>query len=60
MSDLIGAAAAAEILNTSTRTVHRLTVLGDLPPAQKMPGGTGAYLYRRSVVERLATKRAAA
>ena len=60
MSDLIGAAAAAEILKTSTRTVHRLTIEGELNPVQKMPGETGAYLYERGIVIDLADRRAAA
>jgi len=60
MSDLIGAAAAAEILKTSTRNVQHLTKTGMLDPVQKMPGATGAYLYERAVVIDLATQRAAA
>ena len=60
MSDLIGAAAAAEILKTSTRNVQHLTKTGTLNAAQKMPGDTGAYLYDRAVVIDLATQRAAA
>jgi len=60
MDDLIGAADAAEILKTSTRTVHRLTLEGQLNPVMKMPGETGAYLYERAVVIDLADRRAAA
>jgi len=60
MDDLIGAADAAEILKTSIRTVHRLTLEGELHSAMKMPGPTGAYLYERANVIRLADRRAAA
>ena len=60
MSDMIGAAAAAEILKTSKRNVQHLTKTGRLNPVQKLPGKTGAYLYERANVINLATQRAAA
>lgn len=58
MADLIGTQEAAEILGTSPRTVKRFAADGTLPHKQKMPGDTGAYLFARREVERLAAKRA--
>lgn len=49
---------AAGVLNTSVATVKRLAVAGTLPPAMKLPGKTGAYLFAKRDVERLAAKRA--
>ena len=58
MSDLIGAAAAAEILKTSKRNVQHLTKTGRLNPVQKLPGKTGAYLFSRSAIEHIARRAA--
>ena len=49
---LIGATEAAEILGVSRATVSRWVTEEKLQPAQKMPGETGAYLFRRAEVER--------
>lgn len=57
--DLIGTADAAKILGVSERTAKRLASSGRLPAAVKMPGETGAYLFRRSDVERMRDMRAA-
>lgn len=58
---LIGTAEAARILGgVSHRTVHRLVESGDLTPAMTAPGGpSGAFLFNRADVERLAKVRAA-
>ena len=58
-TDLIGTAEAAEILSVGQRTVKRLAQKGKLPHAMKMPGATGAYLFHRSDVEKLAEEAAA-
>lgn len=57
MTDLIGTVEAAEILGTSPRSVKRFAAEGTLRHQQKMPGITGAYLFARRDVERLAAKR---
>lgn len=53
-SNLIGTAEAAELLNCHPRTVKRWAQNGKLRHAVKMPGDTGAYLFRANDVERLA------
>lgn len=58
-SDLIGTAEAADILGWSRAKVKRAAQSGDLPHAVKMPGGTGAYLFHRSVVVLLSKRPAA-
>lgn len=59
--NLIGTAEAAKILGKSHRTVHRLVESGALSPAMTAPGGfKGAFLFRRSDIEAVATNRAAA
>lgn len=45
--DLVSTAEAARLLNCHVRTIHRLVVSGELAPAAKVPGLTGAYLFRR-------------
>lgn len=56
---LIGTVEVAEILGWSRAKVKRETQLGRLPHAQKMPGDTGAYLFHRSDVEKLAVEQTA-
>jgi excisionase family DNA binding protein len=57
---LIPTRQAAELLGVNVRTVHRMAEAGLLPPALKIPGQTGAWLFDRAAVERLAAERAAA
>lgn len=57
---LIPTAQVAEILRVDVRTVHRMAEDGRLPIAVKVPGRTGALLFDRSMVERLAAVREAA
>ena len=57
---LLGVTEAAEHLGCSVATVKRLARAGQLVPAHKLPGQTGAYLFRLRDVERIAQKRAAA
>ena len=54
---LIGTQQAAKILSVDVRTVHRMTDDGRLTPAAKVPGRTGAFLFNRADVERLAAER---
>lgn len=49
--DLVSVAETSVILRRSVRTVHRLIYAGDLKPAIKVPGQTGAYLLERADVE---------
>ena len=51
--DLISVAEVAERTKVDRRTVHRWVESGRLVPALKIPGKTGAYLFRRSDVEAL-------
>lgn len=48
----------ARTLGLHVRSVHRLVDNGVLTPTQKLPGKTGAYLFDREAVERLAAERA--
>ena len=57
--ELITSPEAAQILGKSIRTIQRLAELGELPYAQKLPGPNGAYLFRRSDIEALASQKAA-
>lgn len=50
----------AALLGCSTRTVHRLVTSELLPPAQKLPGPNGAFLFDANVVEMYRRQRAAA
>lgn len=50
---------AAQI-DCSIRTVHRLVDSGSLTPAIKLPGSTGAYLFRPADVAALQQTRKAA
>jgi predicted site-specific integrase-resolvase len=57
--ELIGTAEAAGILGKSLPTVKRYAMAGRLPVAVKMKGDTGAYLFERADVDRLAAELAA-
>ena len=58
---LISTDEARQILNyAKASSVARLVAQGELTPAAKAPGLRGAFLFRRSDVEALAAKRAAA
>ena len=58
--ELITSARAAIILGKSTRTIHRMAEAGDLVYVQKLPPPNGAFLFRRSYIERLADEAAEA
>lgn len=53
MLETLTTAQAAELLGKSVATVNRMVLLGRLNPAAKLPGKTGAYLYRREDIEAL-------
>lgn len=51
--ELISAQDAERLLKKDRRTIHRWAASGKLPVAHKLPGDTGAFLFRRSDVEAL-------
>lgn len=57
--DLIATAQAAEIHGVDVATINRWARTGRLPVAIKIPGKTGANLYRRADVEALLPESAA-
>ena len=58
--DLIPTAEVARILGVRVSTVSRRVARGDLDYAMKLPGETGAYLFDRAAIERLAVERKSA
>lgn len=50
---LIGAKEAAAIARLDVRQIHRRVERGELKPALKLPGATGAYLFNRADVAAL-------
>jgi predicted DNA-binding transcriptional regulator AlpA len=48
--DLMSTAQVAEALGLTVRHVARLAASGSLPPAVKIEGRTGAYVFRAEVV----------
>lgn len=56
---LIGTAEAAHLLGVSRSTITRWADTGYLPNAARLDGRTGAYMFERADVERLAQERAA-
>lgn len=52
IASLLSTKEAADILNYSIATVKRLALRGELTPAYKVPGKTGAYLFTADEVER--------
>lgn len=56
---LVATGEAARMLNLSTSGVRSLAERGVLPVEEKLPGNLGAYLFKRSDVAALATKRLA-
>jgi excisionase family DNA binding protein len=57
--DLIGSDEAARLLGVDRATVLRWREDDTITAAVKMPGPTGAYLFHRADVEKLAADRAA-
>jgi len=53
-------AQAAAVLDVEHRSVFRMVKRGELTPSGKLPGRTGAYLFDREDVERLAETRSKA
>jgi excisionase family DNA binding protein len=58
-SDLMTAQQVAELLDVSTRTVHRMADDGRLRIEHKLPGETGAYLFARVDVRKVGVDRLA-
>ena len=57
--DLVGSSDAAKILGVHPATVTRLVDSGDLTPAGRLGGDSGAFVFHRADVEKLAEKRKA-
>ncbi len=57
--NLITSAEAAEALDVTVATINRWAAAGTLPPAHKLPGGTGAYLFHPADIEAIRRDRAA-
>lgn len=55
---LIGSAEACDVLGIDRSTLSRWVALGHIAPALRLPGQTGAHLFDRADVERLARERA--
>lgn len=53
-------AQVADMLNATVATVNRWAASGKLPVAMKLPGRTGANLFRREDVEAFAKEGSAA
>lgn len=56
-ADLLSTKEAAEILKVERSTLTRWVQIGKIAPAHRLPGLTGAALFLRSDVERLAAER---
>ena len=56
---LVGSAEAARMCGRTVATMNRWAAAGLLPVALRLPGRTGANLFKRRDVERLARERAA-
>ena len=56
-TDYIGAAEAAGVAGVSVETIKRAARAGLIPVTLKMPGKTGAYLFRIADVEQYAAQR---
>lgn len=57
--DLIPSVEATDMLGVGRSTLTRWVKSGRLPEAKKLPGATGARLFRRSDIERVAAEEAA-
>lgn len=55
--DLIGTPEAASIIGVSRATMTRWVQSGELEPATKLPGLTGAALFNRADIEAKAAER---
>lgn len=55
---LIPTSEVAALLRMHVATVVRKAQAGEIPFAMKLPGETGAYLFDRNEIERLARERA--
>lgn len=53
--ELLTSFQVAVILGKSPRTVQRMAKTGEIPPAQKLPGPNGAFLFRRGEIEAMAS-----
>lgn len=59
LARLIRTGEAASLLGWSVAKVKQAALSGDLPYVQKLDGRTGAYLFDRDEIARIAAERAA-
>lgn len=57
--DLLTADQAADVIGVNRRTITKWADSGRLPHAMRLPGGTGARLFDRTEVDRVAREYAA-
>lgn len=58
--ELITSAQVSDLLGITVAWVNKQAATGRLPVAQKLPGRTGAYLFRRDDIESQSLQRDAA
>lgn len=58
--ELITTAEAAATLGISVQWANKLARRGRLPTVQKLPGGTGPWLFRRGDIDRIRRERESA
>ena len=58
--DLLTTAEVAAMTGWSVTSINRWALRGDLPAERKLPGRTGSYLFRHSVVQDRIRSRAVA
>lgn len=59
VDDLIGSAEARKILQVDKSTLSRWVAAGTVTPIKRFAGRTGAMIFRRGDIEKLAAVRAA-
>ena len=57
LTDLVGSDEASRICGVHRATFLRWAEAGDITPVHQLPGGNGAYLFRRADVEQLRDER---
>jgi predicted DNA-binding transcriptional regulator AlpA len=55
--ELITTAQASELLGITVAWINKQAAKGRIPYVQKLPGRTGAYVFDREEIERLAATR---
>jgi len=53
-ASIVGSAYASRKLGISIDTLHRRIEAGEVEPAGKLPGKTGAYIFNKAAIDALA------